>query len=367
MGNDKIIPLVRPAMVPWEQVEPKFAKIWHSGQLTIGPCTRVFEDEFRAAVKAKHAIALSSCTSGLMLLLKALDITGEVILPSFTWTSTGHALVWNQIKPVFADCNPGTYTLNPEDVKRKITGNTGAIFATNAFGLPPDYDQLAGIAEKAGIPFLCDSAQAIGATYNGRPAGAIAHAEVFSLSPTKVVTAMEGGLVTTDDDDLADRIRQMRDYGKSADGLDVEFFGLSARISEFHSLVGSENLKNHPALIESRKTLAGMYKELLSGTNQIDFQVIPDGYESSNNYFMIFVDDPDGLADHLDSKGIQSKRYFYPPLHKQASYLGLNLTQGKLPETEKVCSRSLALPFYSFMPAEDVQFVAAAIREYFSS
>ncbi len=361
MKETKDIPLAKPTLVPWKEVEPLFAKVWESGQLTAGPHTRHFEQEVCQVTGATHAIAVSSCTSGLMLLLRAKEITGEVIIPSFTWASTGHALIWNQLKPVFADCDPETFTLDPVSVSKKIKADTKGIFAANIFGLSPDFDKLRKISQDAGIPLYCDSAQAIGAKYHGQPAGSICDAEVFSLSPTKVVTAIEGGMITTNDDDLAGKLYQMRDYGKTKDGMDVELFGLSARLGEINSIVGAANLKKREELILSRKKTANLYKQMLKGVTGVSFQKIPKGYESSYNYFVILVDAPETLKNQLAKKGIQSKRYFHPPLHKQISYSALNLQLDDLPNTENVSSRSLALPFYSFMADDDVKYVADSV------
>ena len=360
------IPLVRPTLVPWEEVEADFREVWESGQLTVGNHTREFEEAICKVTDAKFAVAVSSCTSGLMLLLRALEITKEVIIPSFTWASTGHALVWNNIVPVFADCLPGIYTLDPEDVARKISPRTQAIFAANVFGVHPDIDALQKVADAAGIPLLCDSAQAIGATYKGRNAGSTCLAEVFSFSPTKVVTAVEGGLITTDDADLADKLRRMRDYGKSSDGKDVELFGMSARISELHSIVGKKNLTRYRELIERRGKIAARYREAFRDIEGMRFQETPAQYESSHNYFVTFHPRRDQLEAHLTDRGIQTKRYFYPPLHKQKSYACLALPDQKLPVTEQACAESLALPFFSHITDEQVSQVIDAVLEFFS-
>ena len=365
MTEKKQIPLVRPTLAPWEEVAPLFQEVWASGQITSGEHTRIFELAVAKKLGVDHVVAVSSCTSGLMLVLRAMDITGEVILPSFTWTSTGHALIWNDITPVFADCLPDTFTLDPEDVKKRLTEKTQAIFASNVFGVQPDMDELGMIAKDAGIPLFCDSAQAMGATYKGLQAGSTSLAEVFSLSPTKVVTAVEGGLVATSDDDLADRLRRMRDYGKSPDGLDVELFGLSARISELHSIVGAANLKRCDELIAFRKKIAERYQSLLTGIGDISFQKVPSDRESSFNYFVILTDRRDELHAYLDQNSIQSKRYFFPPVHLQTSYRCLDLPTVSLPVTEHVSARALALPFYSHMADEDVETVAMAVRKVF--
>ena len=198
----------------------------------MGGVVREFEAEVCRLTGARHAVAFSSCTAGLMLAPKAMNLPsgGEVIVPSFTFAATAQALAWNSLVPVFCECLPGTLALDPEDVMRNITPKTVAICPVCIFGLPPDINELLEVGRRKGIPVYFDSAQGLGATYKGRQAGGFGVAEVFSLSPTKVVTAVEGGLVTTNDDELADRLRAMRDYGKDPkNSEDMAFLGLSAR------------------------------------------------------------------------------------------------------------------------------------------
>lgn len=365
--SNQPIELVKPTLVPWEEVQSLFAEVWRSGRLTVGPFGRRFEESAAELMQVKHAVAVSSCTSGLMLVLRALNLTGEVIIPSFTWSSTGHALVWNGLKPVFADINPDTLTMDPRDAAHRITTATSAILTANAFGLYPDLDALRDVAEAAGLPLLCDSAQAIGATYRGRIGGGLCRAEIFSFSPTKVVTAVEGGLITTDDDDLAAQLRNMRDYGKSADGNDVESFGLSARLSEFHSIVGWSNLKVVEQLVAAREKLVARYRARLGAIPGLSFQRQPEGCRSSHNYFVVLFDSArhnrDRIWAAMKEQSVQTKRYFYPPLHLQGSYRGFPPPVPPLPITEAVSNAALALPLYSHMTEAEVDIVCERLEE----
>ncbi|MDP8223466.1 MAG: DegT/DnrJ/EryC1/StrS family aminotransferase [Candidatus Lernaella stagnicola] len=364
--TDKNIDLVKPTLADWREIEPLFAAVWESGRLTLGPHTKAFEDAAAQQMNVRHAIAVSSCTSGLMLAIRALELTGEIIIPSFTWASTGHSVVWNGLRPVFADIEPGTYTMDPEDVAQRITPATSAIMTANAFGLYPDMDALNKVAEEAGIVLLCDSAQAIGAKYNDRIGGGLCAAEIFSFSPTKVVTAVEGGLVTTNDDELAVQLRNMRDYGKSSDGTDVESFGLSARLSEFHSIVGLSNLRRVEELIAAREAIVAHYRELLAGIPGMHFQTIPEGRRSSHNYFVVFLDpdryDRDDVWRGMAAAQVQTKRYFYPALHRQGSYRDFPPPEPPLPVTERAASDALALPLYSHMSRDETEQVCARLR-----
>ncbi len=364
--NNRPIDLTKPTLVPWEQVEPLFAEVWKSGRLTVGAYTAAFEAEAARLMNVQHVVAVSSCTSGMMLVVRAMELTGEIILPSFTWASTGHAIVWNGLQPVFADVMPDTYTLDPVDVERRITARTSAIIATNAFGLYPDMAALREVAARHNLPLLCDSAQAMGAQCDGAIGGALCRAEIFSLSPTKVVTAVEGGLLTTDDAELARQVRNMRDYGKSADGADVESFGLSARISEFHSIVGLQNLKRVDELIAMRERIVDQYRRLLADVPGVSFQTIPAGWRSTHNYFVVFLAPERYNRDHvyrlMSERKVQTKRYFYPPLHKQASYAGFAAPVPPLPVTERASASALAMPLYSHMTADEVEMVCDRLK-----
>lgn len=363
--KDRSIDLSKPTLADWEEVAPRFAEVWHSGRLTLGPYTEMFEKAAADLMRVKHVVAVSSCTSGLMLVIRALELSGEVILPSFTWASTGHAVVWNGLMPVFADISPTTYTLDPADVAKRVTNNTSAIFAANAFGLYPDMDGLQEIADRHGIPLICDSAQAIGAQYKGI-GGGLGRAEIYSLSPTKVVTAVEGGLVATNDDGLAAKVRNMRDYGKSDDGAEIESFGLSARMSEFHSIVGLANLENIDELLSARGKLADRYRHNLNDISGLSFQEIPSDRTSSCNYFVVFFDqsqyDRDAIWKAMTKAKVQTKRYFYPALHHLKIYREHSPSLASLPVTEKAAATSLALPLYSHLSFEEVDLVCERLR-----
>ncbi len=364
--KDKIIPLMRPTLAPWKDVAERFQRVYESGSLTLGKYTRELEKQTARRFQVSDVVALSSCTSGLILAMQAMKLEGEVICPSFTWASTGLAAVWNNIRPVFADCTPGTYTVDPEHVKSLITPKTSAVIAVNVFGLYPDMDALKEICAEADLRFISDSAQGAGATYKGRVGGGLADVEVFSMSPTKVLTAMEGGLVTTNDAKLAGAVRQMRDYGKSPSGRDIELLGLSARMSEFHAVTGLSNLERLDTLLARRLAIFDRYYRGLSEIAGLKFQTIPEGYTSSGNYLVVFLDtdryDRELLMDRLEALGIATKRYFEPPMHLQKAFAEFS-TGCKLPVTELASKSALALPIYTHMDLSDVDYVCGILRE----
>ncbi len=242
----------------------------------------------------------------------------------------------------------------------------------NVFGVPAEMDAFEDLCKRKGLTLLGDSAQGLGAQYRGRQQGSFGKAECFSLSPTKVVTAMEGGLITTDDDDLANVLISMRDSGKSADGTDIARLGLSGRPTEFNAAVGLSGFERIEALIEARLERMGWYRELLAGLPGVAFQTIPHDVVTTGNYFVIFVDETAGprsrneLYDLLRANGIQSKKYFYPAVHLQQAYTHLRgRYEGRrlLPITERAALQGLALPLYSHMIREDIERVCDAVAE----
>jgi len=361
-------PIIRPALPDLDSIRKELEGIWNSGQVTVGGHVKAFEEAVARKVGVRHAVAVSSCTSGLILAVRALALTGEVIVPSFTFAATVHALAWNGIVPVFCDSEPGTLNLDPRKVEVKITKKTTAVMPVSIFGVPPDVAAFERLSRKHRLRILYDSAQALGAKVDGRHVGGFGDAEVFSLSPTKVVTAIEGGIVTTDDDLLARRLRQMRDYGKAEDGENMAFIGLSARMSEPNALVGLANLRRMAELIRYRGKLVSLYRKLLEDLPGVRFQEIPEGISPSHNYMVIFADGSGGvtrdmLHERLKAEGIQTKRYFYPAVHEMIAYRKWGRRYvGSLPVAESAARRALALPLHSGLKPPDVEFIANRIR-----
>jgi dTDP-4-amino-4,6-dideoxygalactose transaminase len=355
VSGNGFIPLTRPTLPDLNEVMDMVQASYRSGIVTVGRLVDVFEREIQTFTGASHAVSVASCTSGLMLSYAALEAPegSEVVVPSFTFAATVQAVIWNRLVPVFVDCLPGTLTMDPDEVRKAIGPKTVAICPVNVFGLAPDVDELEAISARDGIPLVFDSAQGLGSFYRDRPAGGFGLCEVFSLSPTKVITAIEGGVVTTNDKDFADRIRSMRDYGKGPDGQDMIFNGLSCRMSEFHAAVGILNLRNAASLISSRVRITCRYREKIAQFPGCSLQSWPADRSSTVNYCTIMIGDEaavsrDDVYDLLTTRGIQTKRYFFPPVHLQTAIRSSpNRTVGVLPQTLFASSSSLALPLYS--------------------
>jgi dTDP-4-amino-4,6-dideoxygalactose transaminase len=291
----------------------------------------------------------------------------EVVLPSFTFAATVQAVLWNRLTPVYVDCLPGTMVMDPEEVRRAIEPTVAAICPVTVFGLPPDYDELNSLSREYGIPLVCDSAQALGSTYQGSPAGGLGACEVFSLSPTKVITAIEGGIVTTNDAEFAQRLRCMRDYGKGPDGEEMVLNGLSARMSEFHAGVGLLSLRKADTLVRSRHELIHAYRERAKALPGCGVQEFPEDRTTSGNYFTLLIGsdakmDRDRVFNALKNEHIQTKRYFYPPVHAQRAFRDKpHRVVGDLKNTWSASLTSLALPLYSHMTTEQQNRICDAL------
>ncbi|MGA8831604.1 MAG: DegT/DnrJ/EryC1/StrS family aminotransferase [Desulfomonilaceae bacterium] len=354
------MPVFRPTLPRYEDFCSTLNSSYQSGLVTVGKLVESLEARTMEYTSSRNAVAVSNCTSGLMLVFSALGLPSgsEVIVPSFTFAATVQALFWNDLVPVYVDCLPNTFSIDPEQIKKAITTKTSAIYAVNIFGLPPDIDELTNISANHGIPLVFDSAQGLGSKYKDRAIGAFGRCEVFSLSPTKVITAIEGGLVTTNDDALAAKLRSMRDYGKGPDGQEMIYNGLSARMSEFHASIGLLSLNNAENLIGARMRLIEAYRQRLGDLPGCSVQEWPADRRSSGNYFTLLIG-PEAQADResvyetLLRLKIQSKKYFYPPVHAQAAFRDRpHRVFGELPNTWAVSHASLALPLFAHMTDE---------------
>ncbi len=367
---EQIIPIIRPTIINIDSLYQKFKEVSESGVITNGKYCRELEKRVAQYIGVKNAVTVGSCTSALMLVLKSLKLTGEVVLPSFTFAATAHSLIWNRLEPVFIDCEPNTYNIDTEKIEELISPRTSAIIAVSIFGVPPDYDRLEAIAGKHNLKLITDAAHALGSIYKERKCGSFGDAEIFSLSPTKVITAAEGGIVTTNNNTLAQFIRHGRDYGKNSSTDDIDFVGLSARMSEFHAIVALANFEKIEELIARRNDLIKKYKVGLENLPGISFQTIPPNCRTSGNYMVIFVDTEklrmsrDELFLKLEENNIQTKKYFYPPVHLLKAYEKYrNKCSNRLPVTEKASASALALPLYSHMEDETVHKICETIRQ----
>jgi dTDP-4-amino-4,6-dideoxygalactose transaminase len=359
------IQIVRPVLPPYSEIQPGIQEILTTGMVTRGRYLENFERAIAEHLNVRHAVAVSSCTTGLMLAYRALDLRGEVIVPSFTFMATVSAMVWCGLKPVFVDVDPDTTTLDPNLVENAITPNTSAIVAVHNFGNPARIEALQGIATRHKLKLVFDAAHGFGTLYQGKPIGGQGDAQVFSMSPTKLLISGEGGVVTSNDDQVAKMVRIGREYGNDG-SYDSIFPGLNARLPELSALLGLASLKNLEQAALSRNRTADLFREQLGDCPGIGFQEISPGDRSSYREYSITVDPAkfglsrDMLAEALMAENIDTRKYYDPPVHRQTAYLGYYDGQ-PLPHTDWLSSQSLSLPMWTDMAPEIPVKIAAAI------
>jgi dTDP-4-amino-4,6-dideoxygalactose transaminase len=365
----KPIPIVSPEGPAGEEFLDDVRAILASGQLTNGTRVNAFENAVAAYLGAAHCVAVSSCTAGLMLTLRALELRGEVILPSFTFHATAHSILWNGLRPVFADCDARTFCIDPDAAEKKISRKTAAIAAVHMFGCPAPIDRLEEICARHGIPLICDAAHAFGSKAGGRYVGGFGASEIFSFSPTKLVVAGEGGLIATNSGALAQRLKAARNYG-DAGNSDPEILGLNARMSEIHAALALRGLRGVEARIARRNQIRLDYEKQLASIPGIQFQEIAPRDRSACKDMSILVDESafgtsrDSLQAFLRENDVETRRYFWPAVHQQKLYR--NIWDGQsLAVTERVSSRVLSLPIYSSLQDEDVARICRVIRRAF--
>ena len=359
------LPFARPARPPLDRVLRRVARSYDSGQLTNGALVRELEERIADRLRVDHVVAVSSCTSGLMLVVQALveGRPGPVVLPSFTFSASAHAVAWNGRTPRFVECDPHTYQIDLAHAEAALDG-ASALMPTHVFGAPCSPEAVEKLAAVTGMPVVFDAAHAIGATFHERPIGGFGDAEVFSLTPTKPMVAGEGGLIATHDADLAARLRLGRDYGNPGN-YDTRFVGLNARMSEFHAAMALESLGLLDRTLARRRELAMRYVAGLADVPGIRTQVVPLADASTYKDFTIAVDadqfgiDRNQLVAVLAAEGIDTRNYFDPPVHRQHAYRSEPAVC--LPTTEAVSRSVVSLPIYPDLSIDDVNVVIKAI------
>ncbi len=367
MKLEEPIPITKPTLPDIQEILPKISEIFSTRMITNHKYVKEFEERVAEYLGVEYAVAVSSCTSGMMLVIKSLGLTGNVILPSFTFHATAHALLWNGIELRFVDINPETLTIDPAKVEENITPETSAICGVHTFGNPCNIKALQEIADDHNIKLYFDAAHAFGSIFNNKHVGSFGNAEIFSLSPTKLLVTGEGGIVATNDPELKKKLVIGRNYGDDG-SYDCEFAGLNARMEEFNAILGLSGLKNIERNILSRHQKVVLYKSLLSKVPGISFQKIEHQSRTTYKDFSIHINSDlfgltrDELSLKLMDAKITTKKYFYPPVHKQRLYSKDCMKFDKdLPETNRIANNSLSLPLWSDMDENMVREICSKI------
>lgn len=342
--------------------------VLESGNLTQGPVAREFEETVANYVGAPYGIATSSCTTALHLCLAALSIKRgqEVIIPDFTFPATANVVVQQGATPVIVDVNPETFTLDPKALKSAITERTAAIMPVHAFGVCADMHEINSIA--GAIPVIEDAACALGSTYRGKFAGSLGSMAAFSFHPRKVITTGEGGMVTLNDSELADRLRLLSTHGGQRIELFLEFVeaGFNYRMSDINAAIGLVQMTRLNSIIERRRALARYYTELLGGNSNITVQKVPEETTTTYQSFVVIIAshvNRDDLIRALRARDIEATLGTYS-LHNQPVFRErYGYMQGEFPCSDDVYRRSLTLPLYPSMTKSNVDEVCDSLFE----
>jgi len=337
-----------------------------------GPLVEEFETRVAARLGVEYCVAMCNGTTALEIAVRALGLSGEVILPSFTFVATAHALQWQRITPVFCDIEPDGYNLDPARVEAHITPRTTGIVGVHLFGRPAQVDALRRVADRHGLALLYDAAHAFGCSRGGATIGRFGDCEVLSFHATKFVNACEGGAVVTDDADLAHRVRLMQNFG--FEGLDrVTHVGVNGKMSEVCAAMGLTSLDGEAAMVAVNRRRHDAYHEGLREVPGLALMGYDPSERNNWQYAVVEVDrraaglSRDQLVELLRAENVLARRYFHPGCHRMEPYRSLYPHAGHLlPRTEQVCGRVMALPTGGAASADDVARICGLLAGFVS-
>jgi dTDP-4-amino-4,6-dideoxygalactose transaminase len=360
--NVKLLDLQAQYLPIREELRRAVEEVMDRQALILGPFVEKFEKSLAAYCQTKHAIGVSSGTDALLCSLMALDIKSgdEVICPAFTFFATAGSIARLGARPVFADIEPASFNIDPNDVARKITPRTKAILPVDLFGQIAKLDEIAKIAGDRGIPIVEDAAQAIGARRHGKPACSTARIGCLSFYPTKNLGAAgDGGAICLNDDALAEKIRLLRVHGSGHQYVH-KYIGGMFRLAAIQAAVLEVKLKYLAGWHEGRRRNAALYDRLLAGGN-LTTPAIDPGNWSIYNQYVVRVPQRDRVKQILAEKGIGSAIYYPLPLHLQECFAYLGGKPGDFPHSERASAEVLALPIYPELGEEQIRYVAETL------
>jgi len=330
-----------------ERINDMLDKRWLTNN---GPYVQEFERKIAEYVDVKHCIAVCNATIGLEIAIRALDLKDEVIIPSFTFIATAHALQWQEITPIFGDINSATHNLDPKAVEKMISPSTSGIIGVHVWGRPCEIEALKEIADRHHLKVMFDAAHAFGNSHHGQMIGNFGELEVYSFHATKFLNSFEGGAIVTNNDDLAQKIRNMINFGFA--GYDqVAYLGVNGKMTEICAAMGLTSLESIDSIIAANRQNYLAYKQELSGVPGISVAEYDETEKCNYQYMILEIDEKisginrDLLVKILHAENVLARRYFYPGCHKMEPYRSLYPNAGlKLSNTEKLTQKVLSLP-----------------------
>jgi dTDP-4-amino-4,6-dideoxygalactose transaminase len=352
---------------PWEKdVRDAWERVLRSGWFVLGPEVEAFEREFAEAFGARHAVSVGNGTDAITLALVALGLgpDDEVITSPLSAAFTSLAISRLGARPVHADVEPDTLTLSAEAIARCLTKKTRAIVPVHLYGNACDLDGILELAERHDLEVIEDACQAHGARLSGRALGTFGRAGAFSFYPTKNLGALgDGGMIVTDDKELAERLRRLRNGGQSTRYVHADV-GFNSRLDEVQAAILRAKLPYLAAANERRRELAFLYHAGLREA-PVEFVAVRDGCDSARHLFVVRTNEREGLAEHLKALGIQTLVHYPIPTHLQPAYARLGQSEGSCPVAEVAAKEVLSLPLYPGLATTVVDRVTAAVREFF--
>lgn len=348
-----------------DRINTMLANRWLSND---GPLVKEFERRVADHCGVKHCIAMCNGTVALEIAIRALDLSGEVILPSYTFVATAHALQWQEITPVFCDMDPTTHNIDPAKIESLITPSTTGIIGVHLWGRGCDVDAIEAIAAERKLATLYDAAHALGCTHRGRRIGGFGRAEVLSFHATKFVNSGEGGAVVTNDDALAEKMRLMRNFG-FAHFDKVVHIGTNGKMCELSAAMGLTSLDSVDEFIAVNRRNYRHYREQLGQLRGISTIVYDERETPNYQYVVIEVDERetglsrDELIEVFFAENIRARRYFWPGAHRMEPYRSyFPNAHLLLPETERVAAQIMVLPTGTAIGPSDIDAICAILR-----
>lgn len=367
--SDKPIYVTQPYLPPMEEFIPYLEQIWDSKILTNGgPFHKQLEQALCKHLEVEHLALFTNGTIALVTALQALRITGEVITSPYSFVATTHALAWNNIQPVFVDIDPESFTLDPEKIEAAITPQTTAILAVHCYGNPCAVERIQELADIYDLKVIYDAAHAFGVGYRGRSLLEHGDLSVLSFHATKVFNTFEGGAIVCPDAKTKQRIDYLKNFG-FANELTVMATGINGKMSEFNAALGMLQLKHIDQVIDRRRELDALYRQMLLDVAGIICMIEPVHTRRNFAYFPILVGEDfrlsrDELYQYLRERGIFGRRYFYPLISAVPVYRGLpSANDANLAQAKRVSEQVICLPLYPGLGGDDVAKITASIRQ----
>lgn len=362
-----MIPINSPIL--GEEEKNEVLKVLESGQLTTaspdgGYYTKKFENSLKSFLNVKYALAVNSGTSSLISSLLSLNIKNgdEVLLPSFTFLATVNSVLLIGAKPVFVDIDLDHYNLDPKDLEKKISNKCKAVIPVHIYGHPADMTQIIEIGEKKGISIIEDAAQSLGATYNKSQTGTLADVGCFSMYPSKIITSGEGGFVTTNNDDLAEKLKLIRNHGIN-NNYDAIIPGSNFRLPQIEAAIAFIQMSKLSSFLISRRKNANILSELLSNLDGVTLPSEARGSKSNWYLYTVTIEkNRDNIMKYLHNHGIGAAAYYNPPVHKTQLFSSKIQNKLNLPNTEWASKHVLSLPIYPGVSEENLKYIASTFK-----